>query len=440
MNRREFLKGTLSVAALAPLAKLSAKAGADGNKSSDLAKGPQVTRRRYRDTAMTLPMLGFGMMRLPTLGPGNSRIDYATVEKQIARALEAGVNYFDTAYFYHGGASETCVGDVLSKFPRDSYYLASKMPVRMVRSEADVKRIFEEQLKKCKTPYFDFYLLHNLNQGRWKDAIQFKVYEYLLEQKKQGRIRKLGFSFHDKPEVLETIAKAHPWDFAQIQLNYLDWTMYRSKEQYEILVKYNIPAVIMEPLKGGALARLNPETEEVFRKADPKASVASWAFRYVGSLPNVLCILSGMTLMEHLEDNIRTFTDFKPLTDPERAVITQALAAYRKTKLIPCTNCRYCMPCPVGVNIPRNFEIFNQFRISGRVQRFPMDYNSIPEDQRASECVACGACLKKCPQKINIPAELKKIAAEAEKLRTRTRGRRRNAMNLMTDPDEFELV
>jgi len=415
MDRREFLKGTLTAAVLAPVAKLAAKAGADGNKSSDLAKGPQVTRRRYKDSAMTLPMLGFGMMRLPTMGPGNPEIDYATVEKQIARALEAGVNYFDTAYFYHDGRSEKCAGDLLSKFPRDSYYLASKMPVRALRVAADVPRIFEEQLKKCKTDYFDFYLVHNLNRDRWDVTNKLKVYEYLLEQKKKGRIRKLGFSFHDEPAVLEIIAKAHPWDFAQIQLNYLDWTFYRSKEQYEILEKYHIPAIIMEPLKGGALATLNRQSAEVMRKADPKASLASWAFRYAGSLPNVICILSGMTLTEHLEDNIRTFTGFKPLTDAERKVIEETLAVYRKTQLIPCTDCRYCMPCPVGVNIPRNFNVYNQFKITGNTMRFTYGYSGLPEDQRASECVNCGACLKKCPQKINIPVEMKKIAAAAEK-------------------------
>ena len=432
MNRREFLKGTLMAAALAPVAKLAAKAGADGDKSSDLAKGTQVTRRRWRDPAMTLPLLGFGMMRLPRLGPGGPEIDYATAEKMFARALEAGVNYFDTAYFYHDGLSEKCAGDLLTKFPRDSYYLASKMPVRAVRSEADVKRIFEEQLKKCKTEYFDFYLLHNLNKARWNDVIRFKIYEFLKQKQKEGRIRKLGFSFHDKPEVLETIAKAHPWDFAQIQLNYLDWTLYRSKEQYEILTKYNIPVIIMEPLKGGALAKLNDEGNGILKKAAPDASVASWAFRYVGSLPNVICILSGMTLMEHLEDNIRTFTDFKPLTDAERAVLNRALAAYRKTTMIPCTACRYCMPCPVGVNIPRNFEIFNQYRITGIPRRFQMQYNQLPEDERADSCVACGACLKKCPQKIDIPGEMKKIAAEAKK----RRGRRRQAMNWSPDSAE----
>lgn len=433
MNRREFLKGTLTAAVLAPAAQLAAKAGADGNKTSDLAKGAQVTRRRYRNTSLTLPMLGFGMMRMPRINPDRPDIDYATAEKQIRRALEAGVNYFDTAYFYHNGLSEKCAGDLLTKFPRDSYYLTSKMPVRALRKEADVERIWNEQLKKCKTEYFDFYLVHNLNAARWKDTIRFHVYEFLLQKKKEGKIRKLGFSFHDKPEVLETIAKAHPWDFAQIQLNYLDWEFYRSREQYEILQKYNIPVVIMEPLKGGALATLNPEAAAILKQADPKASVASWAFRYAGSLPNVICILSGMTLMEHLEDNIKTFTDFKPLSKAEREVIAKALDVYRKKTTVPCTDCKYCMPCPVGVNIPRNFNIYNNFKITGVPHRFNMEYRGLPEDERADACVSCGACLKKCPQKINIPAELKKVVQEAAKLR-----RRRTAMTCFSD--EHELV
>ena len=421
MNRRDFLKSALTLAALAPLTRLAAKAGTDGDKSSDFARGKQVTRRRYKGTGLTLPLLGFGMMRLPRLKRQGPEIDTAETERMFRRALEAGVNYFDTAYFYHSGLSEKCVAAVLGKFPRDSFYLADKMPVRALRKAEDVERIWNEQLAKCKVDYFDFYLLHNLNRDRWEDVKKFKVWEFLRERQKEGKIRKLGFSFHDEPEVLETIAAAHDWDFAQIQLNYLDWTLYRSKEQYEILTKRGIPVVVMEPLRGGALANLNDEATKVFKAADPNASPASWAFRFAGSLPNVICILSGMTKMEHLEENIRTFTDFKALDDRERAVIESALAAYRKTGAIPCTACRYCTPCPVGVAIPRIFGLYNHAKTTGNYMQFRMIYDKMPEDERASACVQCGACLKKCPQKINIPAELEKIEAEMKRRPRRRR-------------------
>ena len=415
MNRRDFLKTALTLAALAPLTRLAAKAGADGDKSSDSTKGAQVTRRRYKDTNLTLPLLGFGMMRLPRLRARGPEIDLAETERMFRRAMEAGVNYFDTAYFYHNGRSETCAASVLGKFPRDSYYLADKMPVRALRKQEDVERIWNEQLKKCNVDYFDFYLLHNLNRDRWEDVKKFKVYEFLKERQREGKIRKLGFSFHDEPEILETIASAHEWDFAQIQLNYLDWTLYRSKEQYEILTRRGIPVVVMEPLRGGALANLNDEATKIFKAADPNVSTASWAFRFAGSLPNVICVLSGMTRYEHLEDNIRTFTDFKVLDEREHAVIESALAAYRKTGAIPCTACRYCTPCPVGVAIPRIFGLYNHAKVTGNFRQFRMIYDKMSEDERASACIHCGACLKKCPQKINIPAELEKIDAAVKK-------------------------
>ena len=421
MNRRDFLKSALTLAALAPLTRLAAKAGADGDKSSDFAKGAQVTRRRYKNTALTLPMLGFGMMRLPRLDPRRPDIDLAETERMFRRALEAGVNYFDTAYFYHNGLSVECVASVLGKFPRDSYYLADKLPVRSLRRKSDVERIWNEQLAKCRVDYFDFYLLHNLNRERWEDVRRFGVYEFLKERQKEGKIRKLGFSFHDEPEILETIASAYEWDFAQIQLNYLDWTLYRSKEQYEILTKRGIPVVVMEPLRGGALANLNDEATRVFRAADPKASPASWAFRFVGSLPNVICILSGMTKMAHLEENIGTFTNFKALDDRERAVIESALAAYRKAGAIPCSACRYCTPCPVGVDIPRIFGLYNHYKMTGNYMQFRMIYDKLAEDERASACVKCGACLKKCPQKINIPEQLAMIDAELKRRPPRRR-------------------
>lgn len=406
MDRRDFLKNLLAVAALAPVAKISAATALPTVNAPG-----KVSRRRYKNTQLTVPMLGYGMMRMPRL---NGEIDYDTVKKQIAIAMASGVNYFDTAYFYHGGKSENCAGDLLSAYPRSSYMLADKMPVSRLRKPADVERIWNEQLKKCKVDYFDFYLLHALNAASWKKAKSLKVYEFLKKKKDEGKIKYLGFSFHDSPQVLQEIASAYPWDFAQIQLNYLDWTLYRSKEQYEILTKLGIPVVVMEPLRGGALATLNAEARKVFQNADPKSSVASWAFRYVGSLPNVLCVLSGMTMTEHLNDNIKTFTDFKPLSADERRVIDTALTAYQKTGIVPCTSCRYCLPCPVGVNIPKNFNLYNSMKITGNPRRFTSAYKAMPAKQQAKSCVSCGLCKKKCPQQIDIPAMLKKIASEVK--------------------------
>lgn len=410
MDRREFLKSALAVTALSSVAKLSAATGGAENGGGDksvIDKNAQVSRRQFKD--ITLPLLGFGMMRLPRLDPEKPAIDYATTEKQIARAMEAGVNHFDTAYFYHDGLSEKCAGDLLTKYPRDSYTLANKMPVRAVKTAEDVSRIFAEQLQKCKTEYFDFYFVHNLNRKEWETTKRCNVYAYLREQQAAGKIRHLGFSFHDEPEVLQEIAAAHPWDFAMIQLNYLDWELYRSREQYEIVTKQKIPVMIMEPLRGGALANLNPQATGIFKNANPNVSNASWAFRYVASLPNVICILSGMTLNEHLEDNIKTLTNFKPLNDLEREIIATALAAYRKSGAIPCTLCRYCVPCPVGVDIPRIFGLYNQYKASGNFRHFELVYHKMNDDEKASACISCDVCIKKCPQNINIPAEFKKI-------------------------------
>lgn len=412
MNRREFLKGALTLAAFAPITRLAAKAGADGDKTSDVLQGSQVTRRRYKNSALTVPLLGFGCMRLPQVSPDNQGIDYATAKKMIDRAMKAGCNYFDTAYMYHGGESERCLGELLKPYSRDSYYLTDKMPVWFARNSGDIEKIFNEQLARCKTGYFDFYMLHALDTANWSLAQKYKAYEFLARMKKEGKIRRLGFSFHDTPEVLQKIVNAHEWDFAQIQLNYLDWELYRSREQYEILTKAGIPVIVMEPLRGGSLASLSPDATEILRKADPRSSNAAWALRYVASLPNVLCVLSGMSLPEHMEDNIKTFSPLKPLTDNERKTLDQALTAYRKRLAVPCTACRYCMPCPVGVEIPKIFGLYNQYKISGNKWLFSNNYNAIPEDSRASACVNCGKCMKHCPQKISIPAELKKIAAE----------------------------
>ena len=412
MNRRDFLKSALAVAALAPATRLAAKAGMDGDKVSDVIQGAQVTRRRYKNTRLTVPLLGFGCMRLPTLSPDQPQIDYATAGKMIARAMKAGCNYFDTAYMYHGGLSEKCLGELLQAYPRDSYYLTDKMPVWFARKPADLERIFNEQLARCKTDYFDFYMLHSLGVGNWKTAKRLKAYEFLSRKKKEGKIRKLGFSFHDTPEVLKEIVQAYPWDFVQLQLNYLDWELYRSREQYEIATKAGIPVIVMEPLRGGSLAALSPDAVAILKKAEPALSTASWAFRYLAGLPNVLCILSGMTLPEHVEDNIRTFSPIRPLSEKDRNALQEALTVYRKHLAVPCTSCKYCLPCPVGVEIPKIFGLYNQYKISGNKWLFSNNYKSIPEDSRADACVNCGKCLKQCPQKIQIPEELKKISKE----------------------------
>lgn len=413
MNRRDFLKSALTITALGTVSRLAAQAGLAKPASVPAETNPgKVTRRSYKNTALTLPVLGFGMMRLPRKGNG---IDYATAQKMVDMAMASGANYFDTAWPYHGGESETFVGKALRKYPRDSYLLASKLPIWAIKSEADAERIFKEQLRKCNTDYFDFYLLHALNGSRWKTVERFKLFEFAERMRKAGKIRKIGFSFHDSPEQLRTIAAAKPWDFALLQINYFDWYNYRSKEQYEIVTKLGIPILVMEPIRGGSLATLNPAATKILKTANPKASTASWALRYAASLPNVLCVLSGMSTPAHMEDNLRTMSPFRPLTATERMTLDSALAAYRKTDSVPCTVCEYCIPCPVGVEIPKVFAAYNQYKISGDRAALNKTLASLPEDGGPSACISCGVCLKKCPQKINIPARLKQIAAELKK-------------------------
>ncbi len=335
-----------------------------------------------------LPMLGFGMMRLPKTAAG--KIDRPLAAAMIDRAMKAGCNYFDTAYMYHEGESEVFAGDFLTAYPRESYILTSKMPTMRLKTAEDMERIFNEQLARTKAGYFDYYLMHTLTQELWKTAKDLDLYSFMKEKQKQGLIRHIGFSFHDTPELLKEIASAYPWDLAQIQLNYLDWEAYRSREQYEILAERKIPVAVMEPLKGGALAELTPEAKNVFQSASP----ASYGLRFAASLPEVKIVLSGMSTPEQLEDNIRTFTPFVPLTEEEYGLIAEALLRYNLSNLIPCTACRYCMPCPANVNIPETIARLNRARLG------------FAAENTATPCVRCGACLPKCPQKINIPAML----------------------------------
>jgi len=366
-------------------------------------------KKNYKDTNLSISTLGFGCMRLPKLDPDKEDIDYEKAQELVDYALAHGINYIDTAYPYHGGTSENFVGHALKKYDRGSYFLATKMPLWKIESNADVEQIFNEQLGKLQTGYVDFYLLHALSRDSFHKSQKFGVYEFLLKKKQEGVIRHLGFSFHDKPDVLEEICNTYEWDFAQIQLNYLDWEMQDAKQQYEILERHNIPCIVMEPVRGGTLANPCEAANELFRVARPDKSIASWAIRYAASLPNVMTVLSGMSDMEQMTDNVKTMTDFEPLTEADRAVIEKAVEAYRTKITIPCTGCRYCMDCSSGVDIPKIFKLYNQFAIDQDEDAFKAAYTATPSTEWAENCVACGMCETHCPQSIKIPEKMAMI-------------------------------
>lgn len=355
-----------------------------------------------------LSLLGFGAMRLPTLGKDDT-IDVALAEKMIDRAMEAGINYYDTAYPYHGGNSEIVTGKILSKYPRDSYYLATKYPGHQVLDSYDPAAIFEEQLKKCGVEYFDFYLLHNISESSisvYMDE-RWGIIDYFVEQKRLGRIKHLGFSTHGLPENLKEFLDfaGDKMEFCQIQLNYLDWTLQRAKEKCDLLAEWNIPVWVMEPVRGGKLVDKLPESvKEHLKSIRPDESVASWCFRWLMTLPNMGVILSGMSNMEQLEDNIKTFTNHIPLTDDEVQTLYNIAESLKNN--IPCTACRYCVEgCPMELNIPMLIEIYNDLRYAPGVNS-ASKIEFMDEDKRPSACIGCGACVHSCPQKIDIPTVL----------------------------------
>ena len=373
-----------------------------------------VTHRTLPDGA-TPSLLGFGLMRLPKVRPDADDIDYETAAAMFRRALDAGITYFDTAYMYHGGRSETCVGDLLSAFPRDAYTLADKMPVGMLKDEADIDRVFQDQLAKTRAGHFDFYLLHAMSRDGWARARALRVVEYLERKKAEGLIRRLGFSFHDSPEALREILDARRWDFVQIQLNYYDWdSAYRSREQYEMLAAEGIPVIVMEPVRGGALANLDAEGNRILRAVAPDASIASWALRFAASLPGVAVVLSGMSTPAQLEDNLATFSPLTPLSDDEHETLRRALDAFRRNVKVNCTGCRYCVPCPSGVPIPDIFALANRRHRDHDDAAFRRGYEALPVN--ASACVKCWKCTSKCPQHLHIPGELAKIASDIASL------------------------
>ena len=353
-------------------------------------------------------------MRLPKI---EDKIDFNKAEEMVKYAMENGLNYFDTAYVYHGGESETFLGKVLPKYERSSYFLANKMPIYNIKEEGDAEKYFNEQLEKCQTEYFDFYLLHGMNKARVKVMEEFNLYDFLLKKKAEGKIKHIGFSFHDDNETLEYLVSNYKWEFVQLQINYYDWNEFDAKVQYETLEKHNLPCFVMEPVRGGFLSSFAPNVEKHMTDYNKDVSISSWAIRWVSSLPNIAVVLSGMSNMDQLKDNLNTMSPFNPISEDELKVIDTVVEELSKIKPIPCTTCRYCMPCPAGVNIPSIFTIYNNYKKTENKAYVKNSYfNNLQKTAQAHNCVKCGACVSVCPQHIDIPTELENIEKELKTL------------------------
>lgn len=458
MSRREMLKwlgaGAAAAAAGAYGWRRAVSDGKDGYSTAgvmpETVPTDRMTYRTDPHTGKKVSLLGYGLMRLPVkegANPNSDEVDQDMVNRLVDYAMAHGINYFDTAHPYHKGMSQIAIGKALKKYPRDSFFLATKMPTPHMPTLEQAKEIFEKQLKDCQVEYFDYYLLHNLQTIEvYKEIYENRgILDYLLEQKRKGRIHNLGFSFHGTRSLMEYLLDLdQQWDFVQIQCNYHDWDrgaelpawMQQSERvparwMYEKLTEKQIPVTVMEPLLGGRLTRLSRSAIAILKQAAPERSIASWAFRFVGSLPNILCVLSGMTYMENLQENICTFSPLQPLSEEEHKVLDEALDVFLGNRTVPCTGCQYCTPCPYGVDIPAVFAHYNKCVNEERMpkdrmdedyrrerRRFLIGYDrSVPELQQANRCIHCGQCVSKCPQWINIPKELEKIDRFVERLK-----------------------
>ena len=374
----------------------------------------------YRDFQdLKLSGLGMGAMRLPVIDGDDSRIDAAAAEEMVAYAMEHGVNYYDTAWGYHGGQSEIVMGNALKKYPRDKFYLATKFPGYDLTNFGKAEEIFEKQLEKCQVDHFDFYLFHNvceMNIDAYLDDEKYGTYDYLIRQKKNGRIRHLGFSAHGKYDVIKRFLEAYGKDmeFCQLQINYLDWTFQDAKAKVELLREYGIPVWVMEPLRGGKLASLSDQNTQKLKELRPDEGTPAWAFRFLQSLPEVKVVLSGMSNMDQLKANIHTYEEDKPLNEEEMKTLLGVADSMLEKKTLPCTACHYCVShCPQELDIPALLELYNEHCFTEGGFIAPMALSSYAEDKKPSACIGCRSCEAVCPQQIKISEAM---ADFAEKL------------------------
>ena len=362
----------------------------------------------YRDFQdLKLSALGMGAMRLPVIDGDDTRVDQELVNKMVACAMEGGVNYYDTAWGYHGGQSELAMGRALAAYPRESFYLADKFPGYDLSNMDKVEEIFEKQLEKCGVEYFDFYLIHNVCELNIEEYLNpaHRIYDYLTAQKKNGRIRHLGFSAHGSRAVIERFLSVYgdAMEFCQLQINYLDWNFQDAKGKVALLRERGLPVWVMEPVRGGSLASLKPEYEERLRALRPDETIPAWAFRFLQSIPEVTVTLSGMSNLDQMQQNIATFGEEKPLSAQEMDALLGIADEMVKKIALPCTACRYCTThCPQGLDIPHLLALYNEHAYSNGGFIAPMAVSAIDEDKRPNACIGCRSCEAVCPQQIKI--------------------------------------